>query len=88
MWVFSFFFLFPSSSLLPSPPFAPFFGLHAEPANFEKVLAEWEKRGVGGLVCFFFFFFFNFLISTFFLRLRGCSRRLLPVPQQPRAAGS
>lgn len=55
---FLFFFLFPPSSLLPSPPFAPFFGLQAEPANFEKVLAEWEKRGVRGFGVFFLFFFF------------------------------
>lgn len=52
-----FLFFFSPSSLLPSPPFAPFFGLHAEPANFEKVLAEWEKRGVRGFGVFFLFFF-------------------------------
>lgn len=53
-----FLFFFPSS-LLPSPLFAPFFGLHAEPANFEKVLAGWEKRGVRrfGVFSFLFFFF-------------------------------
>lgn len=68
---------------LPPPPFAPFSELLAEPANFEEVVAEWEKSGVRVLDFFFFF-----LISTFFPTLRGCSRRLLPVPRQPRAASS
>lgn len=41
------------------------FELHAEPANFEEVVAEWEQRGVRVWDLGLFFFFFNFLISTF-----------------------
>lgn len=44
VWVF--FPPFCSFSLSP-PRSAPFSGLHAEPAGFEEVVAEQEKRGVG-----------------------------------------
>lgn len=56
--------------------------------EFRKGASRVGEKRCWGFGVFFLFFFFNFLISTFFLRLRGCSRRLLPVPQQPRAAGS
>lgn len=49
----------------PSPPFAPFSGIRAQAANFEEVVAEWEKRGARGFLSFFSPPFLSFLISVF-----------------------